>query len=44
MIYIVLAGEYENVLVRKMVTKDLALLLTQGDSRRKKPYTLGSND
>jgi hypothetical protein len=40
MIYIVLAGEYEDIIVRKVTTEDLALLLAQSDSRREKPYTL----
>jgi len=44
MIYVVLAGEYEDIVVRKVVTEDLALLLTQGNSRREEPYTLGDND
>jgi hypothetical protein len=44
MVYAVLAGEYADVVIRKMVTEDLALLLAQGDSRREEPYTLCDDD
>lgn len=40
MIYVVLAGKYEDIMVWEIVTEDLTLLFTEGNGRRKEPYTL----